>query len=467
MARPFIHGDFLLENDVARRLYHDVAEPLPIIDYHCHLAPREIAENRRFENLHAIWLEGDHYKWRALRANGVEERLITGSGEPHEKYLAWARTLPETWRNPLFHWSQLELARYFGINSLLDENNAEEIWKATNHLLASPTMAVHSLLEKFKVEVIGTTDDPTDTLEWHQAIQSSKLKTKVVPTFRPDRAMAVSDVSNWNAWIDLLTQISEIKIDDFDDLLKALSGRHDFFGKLGCRLSDHGLAVCPASDATDAELQTIFSEARGGKIPDPIAAEKFAFRILLEVGRWNNDKGWTMQLHLGAIRNNSTRQFSAIGKDAGYDSIGDWPQIERLGKFLDALDHDGQLPKTILYNLNPADNYAFAAMAANFNECPTRGKVQFGSGWWFLDQKEGIEWQMNALSNLGLLSRFVGMTTDSRSFLSYPRHEYFRRILCNLLGKDVVAGLIPNDSKRLDRLVRGICHDNAEAYFKF
>ena len=467
MSAPFISHDFLLDNDTGRHLFHEVAETLPIIDYHCHLAPREMAENRRFANLTEIWLEGDHYKWRALRANGVDERFITGDASPREKYQAWAETLPETWRNPLFHWSQLELSRYFGIESLLDETNAEAVWDEANHQLNSPNFSIPAILEKFRVEVIGTTDDPTDTLEWHQAIQSSDLKTKVVPTFRPDKAMAMADLDSWNGWIDQLAKISGVKMDDFTDLLTALRKRHDFFGELGCRLTDHGLSSCPVASGTDSELTTLFRNARAGQKPAAPDAEKLAARILLEVGRWNHEKGWTMQLHLGALRNNSTRKLPSIGRDSGYDSIGDWLQTERLAGFLDALDRTGQLPKTILYNLNPADNYAFAAMAANFNEGPTAGKIQFGSGWWFLDQKEAIEWQLNAVSNLGLLSRFVGMTTDSRSFLSYPRHEYFRRILCNLLGRDVEAGLIPRDTQRLEKMVRGICHDNAEAYFQF
>ncbi|HEX8371477.1 MAG TPA: glucuronate isomerase [Chthoniobacterales bacterium] len=468
MSDAFISPDFLLDNDTARSLFHEVAEHLPIIDYHCHLPPREIAENRRFANLQEIWLEGDHYKWRALRANGVPEQLITGDAPPLEKYHAWARTLPETWRNPLFHWSQLELARYFGINDLLDETNADAVWEEANRQLNGPNFSIAGILNKFQVEVIGTTDDPTDTLEWHRAIRAAGANTKVVPTFRPDRGMAVAaDGVAWNAWVDQLAAVSERTISDFTDFLAALRQRHDVFGELGCRLSDHGLSYCPTGIASDEELATLFREARAGRQLTAHEAEPLATRILLEVGRWNCEKGWTMQLHLGALRNNSGRQLQAIGRDSGYDSIGDWPQTERLGWFLNALDLDGQLPKTILYNLNPADNYAFAAMAANFNEGPALGKVQFGSGWWFLDQKEAIEWQLNTISNLGLLSRFVGMTTDSRSFLSYPRHEYFRRILCNLLGRDVEAGLIPRQSKRLERLVRGICHDNAEAFFGF
>ena len=465
MEKPFISPDFLLENDTARHLFHDIAEHQPIIDYHCHLAPREIAENRRFTNLHEIWLEGDHYKWRALRANGIEENLITGNASPREKYDAWAATLPETWRNPLFHWSQMELSRYFGIESLLDETNADAIWNEANATLNSPDFSVHSILTRFKIEVIGTTDDPTDALEWHQALAG--FSTKVVPTFRPDRAMAIADLETWNPWIDQLAKTSGVPISDFTDFIAALRQRHDFFGSLGCRFSDHGLSYCPAATASAMELACIFSEARAGKKPSAEDAEKIATAILLEVGRWNAAKSWTMQLHLGAIRNNSSRKLRQLGKDTGFDSIGDWPQAERLSWFLDALDSTAQLPQTILYNINPRDNYAFAAMAANFNEAPSRGKIQFGSGWWFLDQREGMEWQLNALSNLGLLSKFVGMTTDSRSFLSYPRHEYFRRILCNLIGRDVEAGLIPRNLKRLETMIKNICHDNAAAYFRF
>lgn len=466
MPDPFISPDFLLTNATARRLYHEVAAPLPIIDYHCHLPPQDVAINRPFANLYEIWLEGDHYKWRALRGNGVSEDFITGAASPREKYQAWAETLPYTWRNPLFHWSQLELSRYFGIDDLLEESNAEDIWQKAGKILATPELSAHGILKKFQVEVVGTTDDPVDSLEAHQTIAASGISTRVVPTYRPDKATNFSDIDAWNAWVDALANVSKATIQNYDDFLAALRVRHDFFGTLGCRLTDHGLIHAPGESGTDRELAEVFHNARAGQVPAPELAERFAGSVLREVGRWNAEKNWTMQLHLGAQRNNNSRMLQKVGRDAGFDSIGDTPQAEKLSRFLDSLAATNQLPKTILYNLNPADNYLFATMIGNFNEGPTPGKVQFGSGWWFLDQKEAIEWQLNALSQLGLLSRFVGMTTDSRSFLSYPRHEYFRRILCNLLGMDAEAGLIPNDWKRLSRYVADISYHNAKNYFQ-
>lgn len=466
----FIHPDFLLETTTAQRLYHEVAEPLPIIDYHCHLAPQDIARNRQFTNLTEIWLEGDHYKWRALRANGIAESLITGTASPRQKFQAWAETMPMTWRNPLFHWSHLELARTFGIFELLDGDSAEAVWLQTSQQLTGVNAAefsAHGILAKMRVEVVCTTDDPTDTLEHHLAINSSALSTKILPTFRPDKAMAIENGAEWNAWVDLLAVRSEYSLHDATDFFAALKQRHDFFGKLGGRLSDHGLAYCPALEATDQEINIIFLAARAGKPISSIEAEKFATRILVEVGRWNHEKNWTMQLHLGALRNNSSRNFNKLGRDTGFDSIGDRPQADRLSWLLNQLDQEDQLPRTILYNLNPADNYVFASMAGNFNDGALIAKVQTGSGWWFLDQKEAMEWQLNSLSNLGLISRFTGMTTDSRSFLSYPRHEYFRRILCNLLGRDVEAGVIPNQPQRLAHYVKAICYGNARDYFQF
>ena len=466
-AAQFINTNFMLENDTARRLFHEVAENLPIVDYHCHLPPQEIAENRQFTNLYDIWLAGDHYKWRALRANGIEEKFITGDASPREKFQAWATTLPMAWRNPLFHWSHLELSRTFEIHELLDESNADAIWQEASRQCATPELSVHGLLRKMRVEVVCTTDDPVDSLEYHRAVRSTPLQTKVRPTFRPDQATALHDAAAWNSWTDRLSTASGFAIRDCDDFVTALRQRHDAFSEMGCRATDHGLSYCPALESTSAERSEIFQKVRAGLNATAKEAEKFATFILQVIGRWNHEKGWVMQLHLGPLRNNSTRQRRTIGKDAGFDSMGDWPQAEKLSHFLDALDLTNQLPKTVLYNMNPADNYLLSTMAANFNQAPHPGKIQFGSGWWFLDQKEGMEWQMNTLSNTGLLSRFIGMTTDSRSFLSYPRHEYFRRILCNLLGKDVELGLIPNDPKKLDRLVTAICHDNARDYFEF
>ena len=465
MTESFIHPDFLLSNMTARRLFHEVAEPLPIIDYHTHLPPGDVATNRRFTDLYAIWLEGDHYKWRAMRANGIDERLVTGDAAPHDKFLAWASTVPMALRNPLYHWTHLELARYFDIYDLLDENTAESIWERANAKLATPEFSAHGILEKMNVEVVCTTDDPIDSLDAHAACRG--LKTRILPTFRPDKALAIEDEAAWNVWIDALSVRSGVRIDNFDDFLEALRARHDFFHEMGGRLSDHGLGFCPAADASDIEVSAIFANARAGAAVSPDEAEKFAARVLIEVGRWNAEKGWTLQLHVGALRNTNTRQFRAIGRDTGYDSIGDWPQAARLRWLLDRLEQDDSLPRTILYNLNPADNYVFGSMIGNFQNGKIAGKIQLGSGWWFLDQKEAIEWQLNTLSNLGLLSRFVGMLTDSRSFLSYPRHEYFRRVLCDLLGRDAERGEIPDDWKLLSNLVAGVCHRNAQEFFRF
>jgi glucuronate isomerase len=463
----FVHDDFLLPTATAKRLYHEVAAGCPIIDYHCHLPPAEIASNRRFANLTEVWLGGDHYKWRAMRSNGVSEDLITGDAPAREKFQAWAESVPMTYRNPLHHWTHLELARCFGIFDVLDGDTAESTWTRANARLAEPGFCVRSLLDQFRVEVVGTTDDPVDSLEFHVAIRAENLGTRVVPTFRPDRAMAVEDPPAWNDWVERLAERSETTIADFPDLLNALRARHDFFHDLGARSSDHGLSWCPCADATDAELGAIFRRVRSGDPVTGVDREKFATRILLETGRWNHARGWVMQLHLGAQRNNNSRMLAKLGRDTGFDSIGDWPQTESLAGFLDRLDRDNSLPRTILYNVNPKDNYPLASMLGNFQDGSIPGKIQFGSGWWFLDQLEGMTWQINALSQLGLLSRFVGMLTDSRSFLSFPRHEYFRRLLCRILGEDVENGLIPSAWEPLRRMVDGICHTNARDYFRF
>lgn len=465
MRQNFIHRDFLLSTKAARRLYHDHAASEPIFDYHCHLSPRDIAENRRFNNLWEIWLEGDHYKWRAMRTNGVAEPLCTGDAEPYEKFKAWAATVPHTLRNPLYHWTHLELKRYFGINDLLDERSAKRIWKRANEKLAHDSMTPQGILKKFKVKVVGTTDDPTDDLKWHKAIAASGLKVRVIPTFRPDKALALHDLKNWNVWVKQLGKAARIEIRKFDDLLTALKQRHDHFDKIGARASDHGLERAPAEFCTEAQAAAIFRKARARKAVSEKEQEQFAAFIMLFVGRLNAEKGWAMQLHLGAMRNNSSRLFRKLGPDVGFDSIGDWPQTRALSRFLDRLDRENALPKTILYNLDPAKNYAFATMLGNFQDGSVAGKIQLGSGWWFLDQKEGMEWQINALSNLGLLSRFVGMITDSRSFMSFPRHEYFRRTLCNLVGRDMELGELPNDFKRVGKMIRNICYANAREYF--
>ena len=466
-SRPFIHDDFLLSTRAARRLYHEFAEPEPILDYHCHLSPREIAENRQFNNLFEVWLEGDHYKWRAMRANGVPERFCTGDATPFEKFKAWAATVPHTLRNPLYHWTHLELARYFGITELLDESSAERIWEQANEQLATPEFSAQGILKKFRVTTLCTTDDPADDLRHHDAITASGLATRVLPTFRPDAALAVNRPEFLNPWLARLEQASDVDISSLAALLESLRQRRDFFHARGCRISDHGLDRCYADPCTESEASAIFTAARGGKAASPSEHTKFASFLMRFLGRLYAERGWTMQLHLGALRNNNTRLLRHLGPDTGFDSIGDFPQAPALAAFLDHLDTENALPKTILYNLNPADNYAFATMAGNYQDGTVPGKVQFGSGWWFLDQKEAMEWQINALSNLGLLSRFVGMVTDSRSFMSYPRHEYFRRVLCNLIGRDIEAGEVPDSDGLVGPMIRNICHGNAQRYLAF
>jgi glucuronate isomerase len=461
---PFIHDDFLLANAAARRLYHEFAEPEPILDYHCHLPPKDVAANRRFNNLFEIWLEGDHYKWRAMRADGVAEQYCTGAADPYEKFLAWARTVPNTLRNPLYHWTHLELKRYFGIEELLDESTAPAVWARANEMLAGEDLRAQGILGKFRVKALCTTDDPADDLAHHKAIAASGLAMRVFPTFRPDKALNVIQPAAFNAWIERLEAAAQVSIARLSDLLDALKKRHDYFHEMGARLSDHGLNFCFDDFPTQAAASKIFDKARSGKAATPAEHGKFAAFLMLFFGRLDAEKGWTKQLHVGARRNNNSGAFARLGPDTGYDSIGDWPQIDALGRYLDRLNEENALPKTILYNLNPADNYALATMIGNFQDGSIPGKIQYGSGWWFLDQKEAMEWQINALSNCGLLSRFVGMLTDSRSFMSYPRHEYFRRVLCNLLGADIENGELPADFARVGAMVRNICYDNARRY---
>jgi len=465
MKPPFIHHDFLLGNEPARKLYHRHAELQPIIDYHNHLSPGQIAANHQFGDLTELWLSGDHYKWRALRANGVSERFITGDASPEEKFRAWAATVPYTLRNPLYHWTHLELARHFGINELLDVGTADRVWREANTQL--PSLRVHDLLERHQVRVLCTTDDPADSLDHHRAIRESKLKTRVYPTFRPDKALHIRQPSAFNAWRERLEQATAGPIKTFDDFLSALKKRHDEFHAAGCRASDHGLETCPASPCSHAQAGHIFNAARAGNVCSPEEYSAYASFLMLEFGRWNASRGWALQLHLGALRNNNSRLLGSLGPDTGFDSIGDFPQASALAAYLNALDDTNELPRTILYNLNPADNYIFAAMTGNFQDGVMPGKVQLGGSWWFLDQKEGIEWQLNALSNLGLLRRFVGMVTDSRCFLSFPRHEYFRRVLCNLLGQGVVAGELPSDLPLIGKMVEEICFTNVRDYFGF
>ncbi len=462
----FLDQDFLLRTVTARRLFHDHAKDQPIIDYHNHLPPREIAENRRFNNLTEIWLEGDHYKWRALRANGIEERLVTGNAPPYEKFLAWARTAPHTLRNPLYHWTHLELQRYFGIDALLDERTAPDIWEKANALLQTDAFTTQGILRKFKVAALCTTDDPTDDLSYHKAIRDSDCATKVYPAFRPDKALAIHNPGEFNAWVDRLGIAANRDISSLADLLEALESRHAFFHSMGCRLSDHGLPHCYSDFPTEVAAAALFSKVRHNKHQaSPEEQARFAAYLMLFFGRLDAARGWTKQLHLGPLRNNNTRAYREVGPDTGFDSIGDNPQAEALSKYLDRLDQENALPKTIVYNVNPVDNYALSTMIGNFQDGVTPGKIQFGSGWWYLDAKEGIEWQLNALSNNGLLSRFIGMLTDSRSFMSYPRHEYFRRILCNLIGTEIERGELPDEDALIVPLIENVCFYNAALYF--
>ncbi len=460
----FIHDDFLLHSKTAQRLYHDYAAAQPILDYHSHLPPSDIAADRRFQNLAEIWLEDDHYKWRAMRANGIAERYCTGDAEPYEKFLAWCRTVPHTLRNPLYHWTHLELKRYFGIDDLLDESSAAMVWDRANSLLRTGDLTTQGILRQFDIRALCTTDDPCDDLTHHRAINAAKLGVRVYPTFRPDQALTVHTPDVFNPWVRQLEKASNVNVSSFRTFLNALQQRHNFFHECGGRLSDHGLEHCYAARCTESQAAAIFAKVRGGNAATREEQEQFASFLMLFFGRLDAEKDWTKQLHLGAIRDVNTRRTREIGKDAGFASIGDWPQAEALCAYLDQLDQEHALPKTILYNVNPAHNYVFATAIGNFQDGSIAGKIQFGSGWWFLDQKEAIEWQLNALSNGGLLSRFIGMLTDSRSFMSFPRHEYFRRVLCNLIGRDVENGELPNDAELLGTIVRNICFDNARKY---
>ena len=462
----FIHEDFLLQTEHAKRLYYGYAKDQPILDYHCHLPPQDVASNRQFRNLFEIWLEGDHYKWRAMRANGIGEAYCTGEADPHDKFLAWAKTMPHTLRNPLYHWSHLELKRYFGFDGLLDESNAEEVWQHCNDLLATDDLRVFGILRQFDVRALCTTDDPTDSLPHHQAIAASDLETKVYPAFRPDKALTVNQPDTFNAWVARLEQAADQEISSFQHFMEALEQRHDFFDKMGCRLSDHGLDHAFCDFPAESAAKSIFDAARRGIAASAEEHGQFAAIMMLRFGQLDAARGWTKQMHLGARRNNNSRGFRAAGPDTGFDSIGDWPQVDALGRYLDRLDREDALPRLILYNNNPNDNYTFATMLGNFQDGKIPGKMQFGSGWWYLDQKEAMEWQLNCLSNVGLLSRFVGMLTDSRSFMSYPRHEYFRRVLCNLLGNDMAKGEIPDDEELVGDLVQRLSFRNVRDYLR-
>ncbi len=466
--KKFLNSDFLLQTETAKQLYFEHAEKMPIIDYHSHLPPADIASDRKFVNLTQLWLEIDHYKWRAMRTNGIDEKYITGNASDRDKFKKWAETVPYTMRNPLYHWTHLELQRGFGIDKILDGSTADKVYDEAGDLLQDDTYTCRGLLKKFNVEVACTTDDPADKLGFHKDIHDSGFGVKILPTFRPDKAMGVENPETYNAYIDELGKSADTDISDFAGLIDVLKKRHDFFHDMGCRLSDHGLEQIYALSFYEREIRSIFDKIRGGKVLTKEEQLKFKSAMLVYFGIMDHEKGWTQQFHLGTIRNNNPRMLKKLGPDAGFDSIGDFEMARSLSTFLGRLDAEDQLTKTILYNLNPRDNYLFATMIGNFNAgTDIPGKIQFGSGWWFLDQKEGMELQLNALSNLGLLSRFVGMLTDSRSFLSYPRHEYFRRILCNLIGNDVEEGLLPHDINWLGKMVENICYYNAKTYFKF
>lgn len=463
--KQFLDADFLLQTETAKQLFHDYAKEMPIIDYHNHLPPDEIAANRQFENLTSMWLKGDHYKWRAMRANGVAEADITGDTDDYTKFKRWAETVPYTMRNPLYHWTHMELLNPFGVKQLLDKDSAEFVYGHCNEQL--PKWTTQALLQHFKVDTLCTTDDPCDSLEYHQAISKSSFKVRVLPTFRPDRAIGVEDVAAFNMYVDKLGTAAGINTDTYSQFIDALRRRHDYFHANGGRLSDHGISTFYAGSFTEEGLAASYAKLRKGQALTPEEADAFKAGTLHFICEWNHERGWVQQFHVGAIRNNNSRLVSRIGADAGVDSIGDWQVAQAMSVFLDRLDKKDKLAKTVVYNLNPAYNEVFATMVGNFQDGTVPGKMQFGSGWWFLDQKDGMEKQMNTLSNMGLLSRFVGMLTDSRSFLSYSRHEYFRRILCNLIGNDVENGELPADINWLGKMVQDISYNNARSYFGF
>jgi glucuronate isomerase len=463
--KSFLDDNFLLQSETAKKLYHDFAEKLPVIDYHCHLPVQQIADDINFKNLTQIWLYGDHYKWRAMRACGVDESFITGDKSDIEKFEKWAETVPYTLRNPLYHWTHIELQRYFDVHELLKPESSKKIYDDCTKKLQTKEYSVKNLLRKMRVEVVCTTDDPTDSLEYHKKIKDDGFEIKVFPAFRPDKAMYVDDVNEFNTYVMRLEKISGSGVSSFQSYLDLLKKRHDFFAAAGCAVSDHGLEFVYAEDYTDNEIEAIFNKIRGGKELSPQEILKFKSAMLEIFATWDHEKGWVQQYHLGALRNNNSRMLESSGPDTGWDSVGDFLQSRSLSKFLNKLDSTNQLAKTILYNLNPADNELMATMAGNFNDGTVAGKIQFGAAWWFLDQKDGMTKQMNALSNMGLLSKFVGMITDSRSFLSYPRHEYFRRLLCNLFGEEIENGEMPNDLEWTGKIIGDICYHNAKAYF--
>ncbi|SEB14505.1 glucuronate isomerase [Pedobacter hartonius] len=465
--KPFLDENFLLNSKTAEVLYHQFAKDMPIIDYHCHLPPDQIAEDKNFENLTQVWLYGDHYKWRAMRANGVPEEFITGNRSDWEKFEKWAETVPYTLRNPLYHWTHLELQRYFDVYDILSPATAKKIYDECTAKLQTPEYSVQSLLKKMNVVTVATTDDPCDDLAHHQKLKASGFEVNILPAFRPDKAMNADDLTALNAYVAKLEKIHGAEIKTYREYLYALERRHDYFAENGCVLSDHGLEQLYAENYTEEEVEAIFLKIGGGDTLTRLEILQFKSAMLHAFAVWDHEKNWVQQYHIGALRDNNTRMLKNLGPDTGLDSIGDFSQGAALSKFMNRLDTGNQLAKTIIYNLNPADNELIATMIGNFNDGTIAGKIQYGSAWWFLDQKDGMIRQINALSNMGLLSRFVGMLTDSRSFLSFPRHEYFRRILCNLLGEDIENGELPDDIAWVGKIVQDICYNNAKSYFNF
>jgi len=465
MSTTFIHDNFLLENKYAEELYHNYSKNLPIIDYHNHLAPQSIAEDVIFDNVTKVWINGDHYKWRAMRTLGINEQFITGNASDKDKFLSWGKTVPYTMRNPLYHWTHLELARYFDITELLNEKSAERIYEEASAKINSPEFSTRNLLRKVNATYVCTTEDPTDTLEYHQKIAKSDFEIQVGTAFRPDKAILIAN-EGYNEYVDALGQAAEINIATYADLCAALRNRIDYFDENGCKICDHGLDQVYFENYTENEINAIFKKKRENETLSNEEALKFQSAILFFLCETYHEFGWVQQLHLGALRNNNARMHRILGPDTGWDSINDFPQAQKLSALLNALDSKDKLAKTIIYNLNPADNEVMATMIGNFNDGSVKGKVQFGSGWWFLDQKDGMTKQLNALSNMGLISCFIGMLTDSRSFLSFPRHEYFRRILCNLLGEEIKKGELPNDMEWIGKMVADISYHNAKEYFK-
>lgn len=463
----FLSEDFLLKNEYARILYHTYAKNLPILDYHNHLPPSEIAQNRIFENTSKIWLAGDHYKWRAMRTLGISEEFVTGKASDQDKFIKWAETVPFTMRNPLYHWTHLELQRYFGIHEVLNTSNAAHVYTETTAMLQEQNFSAQSLLTRMQVEVVCTTDDPADGLENHVDFHNQNAGFQMYPAFRPDKSFAVENTKSYLSYLQKLGMASGISIESFAELLKALRNRIEFFHARGCRLSDHGLEQLYFCQADEFDIERIFSQLKEGKSITLPEIKFFKFFTLRELCKMYHAKGWVQQFHLGALRNTNTRGLATLGPDTGFDSIGDFDQAKPMAEFLNALDLHDQLTKTVIYNLNPRDNEVVASMIGNFNDGSVRGKIQFGSGWWYLDQKDGMEKQLNSLSNIGLISCFIGMLTDSRSFLSFPRHEYFRRILCNLFAEDVANGELPWDEKWLGKMIQDICYYNAKSYFDF